>query len=74
MKAPHAVSYQDLLAYTEDRLFLDKTDEDFVYLAELVDDLYTRIQETEFATYSGSLRPGKAYRESLGHNYSEQGS
>lgn len=64
MKAPQAVSYQELLAYTEDRLFWDKSDEEFAYLAELVDDLYTRIEETETATYGGSLRTASVYRES----------
>lgn len=63
MKAPQAVSYQELLAYTEDRLWLNKSDEDFEYLAELVDDLYLRVLEMEVATYSGSLSTGKAYRD-----------
>lgn len=68
MKAPYAVSYQDLLAHTEDRLWQNRSDEDFAYLAELVDDLYLRILETEVATYSGSLRTGKAYRELAGNS------
>ena len=54
MNAPNAVSYEELLAHLEDRLWLNKSDEDFAYLAEL---------ETEVATYSGSLRPGQAYRD-----------
>ena len=63
MNAPNAVSYEELLAHLEDRLWLNKSDEDFAYLAELVDDLYMHILETEVATYSGSLRPGQAYRD-----------
>lgn len=63
MKAPDAVSYEELLAYTEDRLWLNQSRSDFAYLAQLVDDLYMHVLETEVATYSGSLQTGKAYRD-----------
>lgn len=67
MKAPNVVSYEELLAHTEDRLWLNQSSNDFAYLAQLVDDLYMHVLETEVATYSGSLQTGQAYRDLANH-------
>ena len=63
MTTPDKVSYEDLLAFTEDRLWLYQSSEDFAYLVELVNDLYVHVLETEVATYCGSLHSGQAYRD-----------
>ncbi|MCA9800363.1 MAG: hypothetical protein KC777_00170 [Cyanobacteria bacterium HKST-UBA02] len=58
MEAPQSVSYQTLLAYLEDRLWIDAEPEEYAYLVDLVDDLYSRVVAAEAAMFSGSLRAG----------------
>lgn len=58
MEAPQSVSYQTLLAYLEDRLWIDAEPEEYAYLVDLVDDLYSRVVAAEVARLSGSLQAG----------------
>ncbi|MGD9682189.1 MAG: hypothetical protein AB7W16_13470 [Candidatus Obscuribacterales bacterium] len=58
MEAPQSVSYQTLLAYLEDRLWLDAEPEQYAYLVDLVEDLYSRVMAAEVARLSGSLQAG----------------
>jgi len=58
MEAPQSVSYQTLLAYLEDRLWIDTEPEEYAYLVDLVDDLYSRVVAAEVAMFSGSLKGG----------------
>ncbi|MBK9144705.1 MAG: hypothetical protein IPM23_19610 [Candidatus Melainabacteria bacterium] len=65
MEAPQSVSYQTLLAYLEDRLWIDAEPDQFAYLVDLVDDLYCRVEAAEVARFSGSLKSGSLKSGSL---------
>lgn len=66
MNVPETASYQSLLEALEDRLWVDDTPEQFDYLVDLVNDLYTKTIESQIATLNGCITPGPAYDHQKG--------
>ncbi len=66
MNVPETASYQSLLEALEDRLWVDDTPEQFDYLVDLVNDLYTKSIESQIATLNGCITPGPAYDHQMG--------
>lgn len=60
MNVPDTASYQQLLEVLEDRLWDEEAPEDFTYLVDLVNDLYLKSLEAQFATFNGCIAPGPA--------------
>ncbi len=59
MKVPETASYQQLLDVLEDRLWEEGQEpEEFVYLVDLVNDLYMKTIETEIANLNGCVGQG----------------